>query len=298
MSARETAQQADNRTFVARADASTNSGEGIREASVVDFAGAMKSADGQADIVRARGQNFLVEWLRFRPGGDMKIGAADEMIVVAPYARMELDWKGESGLGVGLSSVAVTPAGEGRIVAPQGGVAVTISPVRDDDPGETHNGGTYATPDPRVRRLHEPSRRVGAPGVSVIDVDTIRPPADRPRLRMLRSASMSINWVKYQGPRDRRQLSPHSHEDFEQGSLALSGNFVHHLRVPWGRDATTWQPDRHVRAGSPSLIVIPPHVVHTTEGLGEDEHLLIDIFAPPRADFLERGWIANAADYV
>jgi hypothetical protein len=122
--------------------------------------------------------------------------------------------------------------------------------------------------------------------------------AGRPRLKMLQSATLSINWVEYEGVRDRTQLSPHSHDDFEQGSLAIHGDFVHHLRLPWGPDANQWRDDLHLSAPAGSLSIVPPGLIHTSEGLGEGRHLLIDVFCPPRGDFIAKGWVANSSDYL
>lgn len=49
---------------------------------------------------------------------------------------------------------------------------------------------------------------------------------------------------------------------------------------------------------SPSVAVIPVHLVHTTEGVGTERHLLIDVFSPPRRDFIAKGCVANARDYA
>jgi hypothetical protein len=46
------------------------------------------------------------------------------------------------------------------------------------------------------------------------------------------------------------------------------------------------------------MTIIPPKLVHTTEGVGPGPHLLIDIFAPPRRDFIAKGQVLNAVDYV
>ena len=115
---------------------------------------------------------------------------------------------------------------------------------------------------------------------------------------MFQSETLSINWAEYDGPRDRAMLSPHSHDDFEQGSLGLQGDFVHHLRWPWGRNSNLWRDDQHVQLGSPSLMVVPPQVIHTTEGVGPGRHLLIDVFSPPRSDFIAKNWIFNASHYA
>ena len=70
------------------------------------------------------------------------------------------------------------------------------------------------------------------------------------------------------------------------------------MAPPWGPDADQWREDVHLPAGPASLLLIPPHLIHTTEGIGEGRHVLMDIFAPPRRDFIQRGWVANAADYI
>lgn len=132
---------------------------------------------------------------------------------------------------------------------------------------------------------------------AIYDMDTLQPPADNPRLKMLQTDAMSINWVHYHGPRDRTKLSPHAHADFSQGSLALEGNFIHHLRTPWSKNADEWREDVHLDAASPSLATIPPTVEHTTEGVGAGPHLLIDLFHPARADYIAKGWMLNANDY-
>ena len=140
-------------------------------------------------------------------------------------------------------------------------------------------------------------RHNGADDIRVFEIDKFRAPADNPRLKMLQSATMSVNWVDYDGPRDRKALSPHAHADFEQASLAVAGDFVHHLRVAWGKNAGEWRDDEHKLAPSPSVLVIPPELIHTTEGVGPGHHLLIDVFAPPRRDFIAKGWVFNAAEY-
>jgi hypothetical protein len=161
------------------------------------------------------------------------------------------------------------------------------------------NQATYARPDARVAPVGKPYRRLKAPGrIEVIALDAVAAPADNPRLKMLQSATLSINWVEYAGPRDRTALSPHSHADFEQISLAAAGDFVHHFRVNWSKNANAWRDDVHARVPSPSVAVIPVHLVHTTEGVGPERHVLVDVFAPPRRDFIAKGWVANARDYA
>ena len=132
----------------------------------------------------------------------------------------------------------------------------------------------------------------------------VYPVADHPivegRLgRIFRCSTVMINVLpESDDPRDPTKLSPHHHDDFEQVSLQVVGDYVHHMRVPWTPDATTWRDDEHHATRAPAVVVIPPPLVHTSQAVGEMRHWLIDVFAPPRRDFSERpGWVLNADEY-
>lgn len=116
--------------------------------------------------------------------------------------------------------------------------------------------------------------------------------------RLFRSTNLMVNiFHRSAAPRDMGQLSPHDHQDFEQGSLTLEGDFSHFLRTPWGRDQTQWRPDQRIDCSGCSLVVIPPRMIHTTSWSGAGARL-VDIFAPPRHDFSAKpGWVRNADDY-
>lgn len=271
----------------------------VREPSIVDFSAvAPKTADG-LDVWIGRGQNFLVEWARAKVADAVFVGeSVHEVMLLLPENGAELTSSGETIAAPGRS-ICIIPAGAFKVRLPASGLCISLSTdLRSASSDGVINAAAYSgAPDGRIEPIGPPFKAVAEARIKVIEIDKISAPADKPRLKMIQSATMSINWVEYSGARTRTELSPHSHDTFEQGSLAIVGDFMHHLRVPWGPDASLWRDDRHVRAPERSLSVFPVGLIHTTEGIGDGRHLLIDIFAPARHDFLARGWIANASDY-
>jgi mannose-6-phosphate isomerase-like protein (cupin superfamily) len=247
----------------------------------------------------ARGQNFVVELIKATARGRRVTVASEYETILLPLDAEVSLATGNEEINAPARSVCVAPPGVLRITLAEGGRCVVLCSSRaDPDAPVPLNAARHQALDSRIL----PStpawiRKTGGRSIDVFLVDQIKAPADSPRLKMFQSSTMSINWAEYEGPRDRRALSPHSHSSFEQGSLALEGEFVHHLRWPWSKDATQWREDAHVKLGSPSLMVVPPDVVHTTEGVGDGHHLLIDVFSPPRRDFIEKNWVANSGNY-
>src|SRR5699024_6860634 len=118
--------------------------------------------------------------------------------------------------------------------------------------------------------------------------------------RIFRSANFTISCLyPWKGPRDTKTLSPHSHYDFEQCSIAVDGRFTHHFRYPWVSDKTKWKEDEHLDLMSPSVTFIPSGVTHTSEATGSGNNEIIDVFSPPRYDFgSEKGWVINEDNYL
>ena len=72
---------------------------------------------------------------------------------------------------------------------------------------------------------------------------------------------------------------------------------MHHMRWPWTPDMTAWKEDHHAEMASPSVLVIPPKVIHTSRNIN-GAGWLIDIFSPPRLDFSAKpGLVCNADEY-
>jgi len=247
-------------------------------------------------------QNFTVECLRSDGHSSHKIASNHETILVVPEAAITLV-SSEGSIDIPKRSLVIIPDGQYDIVFLTAGrtFALTTGRIKLEQSSTFEQDGSGpAQLDPRVKPIGKPFPKSESAdgGIRVYSVDDIPHPSGNPRLKFLQTSTMSINWVEYHGPRDRTKLSPHSHEYFEQGSLAITGDFIHHIRTPWGPNADRWRDDQHITAPSDSLLVIPPELTHTTEGVGNGHSVLVDVFAPPRKDFISKGWMHNAADYI
>ncbi|QCO57383.1 hypothetical protein EOK75_16820 (plasmid) [Pseudorhodobacter turbinis] len=246
-----------------------------------------------------RGNNFTVSCFQGQDATAFSFGSTDETILISARNQASVTLNGVE-TQILPRSVAILPAGNMEIGIPKNGQVFALTTGLIDDANPVLNAEAYAQEDTRVRPVGQPLKvnHPKAHEVHVYPIDEVPFPVGNPRLKFLQSATMSINWVEYQGPRDRTKLSPHAHDDFEQGSLAIEGDFIHHIRAPWARDANTWLEDAHLEASAGSLAIIPPDLIHTTEGVGVGPHILIDVFGPVRRDFVEKGWMHNAGDYT
>jgi mannose-6-phosphate isomerase-like protein (cupin superfamily) len=192
----------------------------------------------------------------------------------------------------------VVPAGTSRIVGCTAGFVLRVFSSRATEVmARTFNNSTYAIPDPVVKGL-PPLPPRGKPGaVQVYPMSDVQ--SDPTRFgRIFRTESLMVNWFEpTMGPRDTDHLTPHSHDDFEQASVTLAGEYVHHIRRPWTTRMRDWRPDEHVHVHSPSVTIIPPGNIHTTRAVGDGLHQLVDVFAPAREDFIERGCVLNQSVY-
>ncbi|WP_043664775.1 cupin domain-containing protein [Streptomyces xylophagus] len=243
------------------------------------------------------GRNFVVAITELEAGDRLaEHTLPDEyMLLVQDDAVVVVEHDGQAGVSVSEPALVVVPAGTSTVRAASSTTVTRVFTARCDEQmrrAVNHVAGA----DPRAVPLPEAAAG-GGDGIWVHRLRDI--PDEEGRLgRIFRTASLMVNWFPvHEGPRDTERLSPHSHEDFEQMSVTLAGDYAHHLRVPWTPRMSEWRDDEHVRVGSPSMTLIPPTVVHTTRAVGAGPHTLIDVFAPPREDFLAKGWVLNAGDY-
>jgi hypothetical protein len=201
---------------------------------------------------------------------------------------------------VGEPAVVVVPPGTSGIEVEEPGTVVRVIAAATAPAlaSRCANAGQYDDPDPNVADF------VAWPDPPDGHRVRIYPLAEHPlaegRLgRIFRCSTVMVNVLPEDDlPRDPEKLSPHHHDDFEQVSLQVHGDYVHHMRVPWTPNSTTWRDDEHQHTVGPAVVVIPPPMVHTSQSVGEMRHWLIDVFAPPRLDFSQRpGWVLNADEY-
>ena len=247
----------------------------------------------------ARAANLVVAYT-VAEAGDVftRTGQPDEYAVLmySESAPIRVIAGGETA-EVAEEAFVVVPPGDSVIEVVGDGILIRLfSSVADDLREGSLNADAYAEPDQRATPLLPWPDPVGGFRLRVYRLaDT--PIAPGRFGRIFRTTNLMVNFLAEEpGPRDMYKLSPHFHDDFEQVSLAVKGSFVHHIRYPWGPDSTQWRPDESRGIATPSICIIPPPTVHTTQGIGSHQQL-IDIFSAPREDFSASGWVLNAEDY-
>ncbi len=241
-----------------------------------------------------RGANFVVTYATLQTGDVIERDNPDESILYLPDGQA-LVTAGSDSVDCGAqASVVILPPGASRLTMTGEGRALRVfSSAARDLAALAINAETYADGAPEVAPMQAWPAPYDGFRLRHYRVEDYR---DRP-MRMFRSANLMINIFDFDGPRNIMALSPHSHADFEQGSFAMSGEWVHSLRYPWSKQLPDWREDEHLAIGSPSLLVIPATVIHTSRSMAAGINQLVDIFAPPRRDFCEMGYVCNAAEY-
>lgn len=283
---------------------SLNGGAGaVRPSTFYEFTGEYVAADvsvGQRSWT-VRGQNFCVvlSWLSAHESLHEDAVPDEHAILVLDGVVIMVEAGSAGQALVEGPALVVVPPGNAEIVAHRPGYVLRLFTARVGTVlARALNGADYETTDSAVIPLPAVPREIGPGTLRVHSIADI--PDDPNRFgRIFRTDSLMLNWFAPQlGPRDTDRLSPHMHEDFEQASVTLAGDYVHHLRRPWTPKLRDWRPDEHVACSSPSVTLIPPGNIHTTRAVGDGQHILVDVFAPPRTDFVVNGWVLNQGDYA
>jgi hypothetical protein len=200
------------------------------------------------------------------------------------------------------TQLVIVPPGDSRITVPKGGRVVRLFSTQSPDlNAKCANAAAYAQPDPS----HPPFKPWPAPpdGYKLRVYDLAKDAERKPGQMgpIWRCTTIMLNFPPTgRRARDVTRMSPHSHYDFDQCSLVFAGDYVHHMRWPWGLNKNDWREDEHAAVGAPSATMIPARVIHTTQAgePGPEGNRMADIFSPPRLDFsLQKGWVKNADEY-
>jgi hypothetical protein len=248
----------------------------------------------------ARGQNFIIAYSDAEKGAVLsRTNQPDEYVVLLPDASAgaEITW-GHERVTVSGHSITFVPAGASSVTLLGGAKVVRMMTTRSEDLNRLcSNAVSYATAHPNLPPFEPWPEATGGRKIRSYSLDVAVTPGRFGRI--FRCSTFMVNFLEPKlGPRDTTKMSPHHHDDFEQCSLALAGTFIHHMRWPWTTDMGQWRDDDHERCGSPSIAVIPPPAIHTSQAMDPELNILVDVFCPPRVDFSEKpGWVLNEADY-
>jgi hypothetical protein len=250
-----------------------------------------------------RGGNFAVVVSEVEPGAVLERADNPEeyMVLLPPDGTTATIEAGGQIVQAGADSLTIVPPGKSRITATaRGTIARIFSRASKDMMDAAWNNHLYADGAPELAPPDLWPAPAGGYKLRYYALDKYADPkGERIQPRLFRSTNMMVNvFVHYKTRRETDKLSPHWHDDFEQASLTLNGRWIHHLRYPWGPDLKTWIPDDHGEMSTPSVIIIPAPVVHTSRDVGEGESSLYDIFCPPRLDFAKKkGFVINENEY-
>ncbi|MFI5957674.1 hypothetical protein [Cryptosporangium sp. NPDC051539] len=256
-------------------------------------------ADGESTWY-ARGQNFVIGYSEV--DGSLAFSRADQpdeyVVLLTGDALSATVRAGGDEVSVNGRTMLVVPPGDSTVtITGQGRVIRLLTTKSDDIAALAVNASSYDEPHENIPPFEPWPEPVG--GYRIRSYDLTVPPLENPRFRLYRCTTFMVNFIDpKQGPRDPSKLSPHKHDDFEQCSLVLAGEYIHHIRWPWTTDKAHWREDEHRTVFAPAVTVIPPPSVHTSEAVGAGTNHLVDIFCPPRFDFsAKEGWVFNADDY-
>jgi hypothetical protein len=242
-----------------------------------------------------RGANFAILCSQGEAGAALGGTARDEQFLYALEGGVVVS-TGAASETLDIEDLAILPPGQWSLRFERPGLVIQLITADEMLATQASNHAAYAAGAPEVAPIEPWPEPPG--GYCLRRYSTLEAYARGGMVHAFRTRKlMMVPYARFLQPRDETALTPHSHADFEQGSVALEGEWLHHLRVPWTANRRDWRPDLHLQVASPSTTIIPAGVIHTSQGIAGEGMRLVDVFAPPRLDFSERGWVDNAADY-
>ena len=265
------------------------------EVETVRFVEANARGNSEPATWYARAQNFAVGYSALQAGDELSWSDPDyEYVVGVVEGSIGIETAAGSG-EAHADAVAIVPPGDSVIRARTDAVVFRVfAPVPVSLKDAILNWSSYDTARDNVAPFELWPEPVDGYKLRIYQYADI-PQGAR---KIIRSRNIMLNWEGHPGgpARDLKRFTPHSHDDFEQGSLELWGRYVHHLRYPWDADFTSWREDQRLTVDPPGLTIMPVQVIHTSQGLA-DRNCLADVFAPPRLDFSLAGYVFNADEY-
>ena len=230
-----------------------------------------KSTAG-SELWWARSQACVFNYARSRAGDPLsRSGQRDEYMVLLHDrdATAYIAAAGETVTATGRCLVIVPP-GDSSVTMDRDAEVVRLFTSQSPDLcAQCDNADFYREPDPNVAEFAPWPDPPAGHRIRVYPLDDVAEDAKRFG-RLYRCSTLMVNYFYEVGPRDPAKMSPHHHDDFEQLSLQLGGDYIHHIRTPWTPDMGLWRDDEHAFCTSPSVTVIPPPSVHTSQAVGDD----------------------------
>ncbi len=203
-----------------------------------------------------RSQSIIVNFIHAR-GGDHfgRTNQLDEyvLLVTERGTRVTLNSGSSACEAIGPALIVVPPGRSGVVVHNDGAIVRIFTTLDTELVARCSNAAFFAEADPNVAAYVAWPEPTGGPAIRVYELDDT--PADPTRFgRIFRCSTIMVNWFSVDpGPRDPAKLSPHHHDDFEQLSLQLQADYVHHIRTPWTVDSAFWRDDEHRQCASPAV---------------------------------------------
>jgi hypothetical protein len=245
-----------------------------------------------------RGETVVVSYTDLTEGDILEsVADRDEHMILLPdvMSQVRVASCGVSTFAKG-PAIVIVPPGRSSCRAIRQSSVIRLFTTADITTAQASNAFLYSQHSASHARWPDPTDGFN------LRVYEIEPPPEGPGSpsgSIYRSTGLMVKWIRpHIGRRDPRNLTPHLHKDYALASLVMKGSVIHHVRTPWGSDATLWQPDLHLEAAAPSVTFMPPGIIHSSEWTGEAENLVIDVFSPPRLDISRtEGWVINSAEY-